>query len=70
MIKNTLSLHVKDNSGFIGTPSDLLFGTNNIETCPNCGNTRPLFQHVQNGMIVCFICRKASVNQKNTISAW
>jgi len=70
MIKNTLSLHVKDNFGFVGTNSDHLFGTGKIETCPNCGNTRPLFQHVQNGMIVCFICRKASFNDKNTISAW
>ena len=42
---------------------------NKVELCPNCGNTSPIFQHVQNGMLVCFICRKASVD-KDFISAY
>ncbi len=70
MIKNTLALNFKDNIGAFPAKSDLLFGTTKLETCPNCGNTRPIFQHVQNGMIVCFICRKASFNVKDNISAW
>jgi uncharacterized Zn finger protein (UPF0148 family) len=41
-----------------------------LDSCPNCGNTKPVFQHFQNGMLVCFICRKATFNDKNNISAF
>lgn len=39
--------------------------------CPNCGNTKPLFYNFQSGMIVCFICRKASLSiEENPIQAY
>ena len=45
--------------------------SNLSDNCPNCGNTRPIFQHFQNGLLVCFICRKASFNDyKINISAF
>lgn len=46
------------------------FKGNKTEICPNCGNTKPTFQQYQNGMLFCFICRKASLSEKNFISAF
>ena len=47
-----------------------LFKSDKIEICPNCGNTKLNFQQYQNGMLFCFICRKASLSEKNFISAF
>ena len=49
---------------------ELLLTNTKLDICPNCGNTSPTFQHFQNGMLFCFICRKATLDEKNLISAF
>lgn len=41
-----------------------------LDCCPNCGNTKPVFYHFQSGMLVCFICRKASFENQKEVSAY
>ena len=69
MIKSSFPFNNKDIE-FSKPKDNLLLNINKIEACPNCGNTRPVFQHFQNGMLVCFICRKATSNNKNFVSAF
>lgn len=47
-----------------------IFSKNKTDSCPNCGNTSPIFQYFQNGMLVCFICRKATINEKNFVASF
>ena len=44
--------------------------SNAIECCPNCGNTKPIFFQFQNGMFICFICRKASNSADDLVQAF
>ncbi len=70
MLQNDVSFNYKNDVNLNRKRDIPVYENNKIESCPNCGNTIPIFQHVQNGMIVCFICRKASLSEKNQISAY
>ena len=34
-------------------------------TCPNCGNRLSFYQQIQGNKLVCFVCRKVSLTQRN-----
>ena len=39
-------------------------------TCPNCGNRLSFYQQIQGNKLVCFVCRKVSIAQRNPSVAY